>query len=72
MLIMLKVYIFHILTLRMIHTDKILAIRAIKEAAFTWGDVHEKYLSAAVHFVDDFKGWTGFGSAEGEEANLGQ
>jgi hypothetical protein len=56
----------------MIHTDKILAIRAIKEAAFTWGDVHEKYLSAAVHFVDDFKGWTGFGSAEGEEANLGQ
>ncbi|CAG8952191.1 hypothetical protein HYFRA_00000931 [Hymenoscyphus fraxineus] len=44
------------------------ALRAMKEAAFTWGDVHERYLSAAVHFADDFKGWTGFGwmEAEGE------
>lgn len=32
----------------------------MKEAAFTWGDVHELYLSSAVHFADDFKGWTGF------------
>ncbi|EHK99287.1 hypothetical protein GLAREA_08752 [Glarea lozoyensis ATCC 20868] len=47
------------------------AVRAIKEAAFTWGDVHEKYLSAAVYLVDDFKGWTGFGSAEEEQASLG-
>ncbi|KAK2624252.1 hypothetical protein QTJ16_006202 [Diplocarpon rosae] len=38
------------------------ALRAIREAAFTWGDVHEQYLAAAVHFADDFKGWTGFGS----------
>lgn len=40
------------------------ALRAIKEAAFTWGDVHERYLAAAITFADDFKGWTGFGSAE--------
>ncbi|EKD16228.1 uncharacterized protein L3040_009532 [Drepanopeziza brunnea f. sp. 'multigermtubi'] len=40
------------------------ALRAMKEAAFTWGDVHERYLSTAVHFADDFKGWTGFGSTE--------
>ncbi|KAI1496568.1 cell cycle checkpoint protein RAD17 [Biscogniauxia marginata] len=31
------------------------AIRAIKEAARTWGDVHEHYLAAAVRFVDDFQ-----------------
>ncbi|KAG9238277.1 hypothetical protein BJ875DRAFT_451550 [Amylocarpus encephaloides] len=37
------------------------ALRAMKQAAFTWGDVHEHYLAAAVHFADDFKGWTGFG-----------
>jgi len=40
----------------------------MKEAAFTWGDVHERYLSAAVIFADDFKGWTGF-SSMGEEVN---
>ncbi|KAI1752535.1 cell cycle checkpoint protein RAD17 [Xylaria castorea] len=34
------------------------AIRAMKEAARTWGDVHEHYLAAAVRFVDDFHGWT--------------
>ncbi|KAH6670634.1 hypothetical protein B0J14DRAFT_596663 [Halenospora varia] len=43
------------------------ALRAMKQAAFTWGDVHERYLAAAVHFADDFKGWTGFGFAEEEE-----
>lgn len=37
------------------------ALRAIREAAFTWGDVHEVYLGAAVNFADDFRGWTGFG-----------
>jgi hypothetical protein len=34
------------------------AIRAMKEAAKTWGDVHETYLKAAVTFVDNFDGWT--------------
>lgn len=33
------------------------AIRAIREAARTWGDVHERYLRAAVTFVDNFYGW---------------
>ncbi|KAK0656817.1 hypothetical protein B0T16DRAFT_400293 [Cercophora newfieldiana] len=33
------------------------AIRAMKSASQTWGDVHERYLAAAVRFVDDFKGW---------------
>ncbi|KAK4039765.1 hypothetical protein C8A01DRAFT_36215 [Parachaetomium inaequale] len=32
-------------------------IRAMREAARTWGDVHERYLAAAVRFVDDFEGW---------------
>jgi len=36
------------------------ALRAIREIAFTWGDVHERYLAAAVQFADDFRGWTGF------------
>ncbi|KAF7562195.1 hypothetical protein G7046_g1957 [Stylonectria norvegica] len=34
------------------------SIRAMKEAATTWGDVHERYLGAAVTFVDNFQGWT--------------
>ncbi|KAF2968580.1 hypothetical protein GQX73_g4955 [Xylaria multiplex] len=33
------------------------AVRAIKEASRTWGDVHEHYLASAVRFVDDFEGW---------------
>lgn len=36
------------------------ALRAMREAAMTWGDVHEWYLTAAIHFADDFDGWTGF------------
>jgi len=38
----------------------------MKEAALTWGDEHERYLAAAVHFADDFHGWTGFGAADEE------
>lgn len=34
------------------------AVRAMREAARTWGDVHERYLASAVRFVDDFRGWT--------------
>ncbi|KAF3769205.1 hypothetical protein M406DRAFT_327606 [Cryphonectria parasitica EP155] len=34
------------------------AVRAMREAASTWGDVHERYLASAVRFVDDFEGWT--------------
>jgi hypothetical protein len=45
------------------------ALRAIREAAFTWGDVHERYLVTAVKFADDFQGWTGFGSMEDQEVN---
>ncbi|KAI0187317.1 hypothetical protein EV127DRAFT_436746 [Xylaria flabelliformis] len=39
------------------------AARAIKEAARTWGDVHEHYLAAAVRFIDDFHGWAFTGTA---------
>jgi len=46
--------------------NELTALRAIREAAFTWGDVHERYLSSAIHFANDFKGWTGFG-AEADE-----
>jgi hypothetical protein len=48
------------------HANNSSALRALKEAAFTWGDVHDRYLSAAVHFADDFKGWTGFGAMDEE------
>jgi hypothetical protein len=43
-----------------------IALRAMKEAALTWGDVHDRYLAAAVHFADDFHGWTGFGGPSAE------
>ncbi|PNY25665.1 Cell cycle checkpoint protein RAD17 [Tolypocladium capitatum] len=33
------------------------AIRAMKEAAETWGDANEGYLRAAVTLVDNFEGW---------------
>lgn len=36
------------------------AIRALKEAARTWGDPEEFYLKAAVKFADEFDGWGGF------------
>lgn len=39
-------------------TDIYLAIRAMKEASRTWGDVHNQYLNAALTFVDNFRGWT--------------
>jgi hypothetical protein len=29
----------------------------MREAARTWGDVHNRYLAAAVKFVDGFEGW---------------
>lgn len=45
--------------LNVANTFVIIALRAMREAAFTWGDTHEYYLSAAVHFADDFYGWTG-------------
>ncbi|KAI0021320.1 hypothetical protein F4780DRAFT_739015 [Xylariomycetidae sp. FL0641] len=32
-------------------------LRAMHEMARTWGDVHERYLAAAVRFADDFEGW---------------
>jgi len=35
-------------------------IRAMKEAAKTWGDPDEFYLKAAVKFIDEFRGWGGF------------
>ena len=43
------------------------AIRAMKEAAATWGDSDRKYLSAAVGFADGFHGWSGFGSRTSTE-----
>ena len=36
----------------------IIACRTLKECSRTWGDVHERYLAAAVTFVDNFNGWT--------------
>jgi hypothetical protein len=47
-----------------VFTNSFTALRAMREAAFTWGDEHERYLAAAVHFADDFHGWIGFGSTD--------
>lgn len=38
------------------------ALRAMKEAAQTWGDEGAFYLKAAVKFGEEFSGWEGFGS----------
>lgn len=38
------------------------ALRAMKEAAKTWGDKDDYYLKAAVKFAAEFDGWGGFGS----------
>ena len=37
------------------------ALRAMKEAAGTWGDKDQFYLKAATRFGDEFNGWGGFG-----------
>ncbi|KAL4897617.1 hypothetical protein BDV59DRAFT_168100 [Aspergillus ambiguus] len=36
------------------------AIRALREAAATWGDPDSFYLKAAVKFAEEFNGWGGF------------
>ena len=35
-------------------------IRALKEAANTWGDENQFYLKSAAKFADEFEGWGGF------------
>lgn len=42
-------------------------VRAMREAAMTWGDVHDYYLTAAIKFADEFEGWTGFGKSDSEQ-----
>lgn len=42
------------------------ALRAMKEAAKTWGDETKFYLKAAVKFADGFYGWGGFGPFDEE------
>ena len=37
------------------------ALRALKEAALTWGDPEASYIKSAMKFVDQFQGWSGFG-----------
>ncbi|KAI9740364.1 MAG: hypothetical protein M1834_004943 [Cirrosporium novae-zelandiae] len=43
------------------------AVRAMKEAAKTWGDDDRFYLKAAVKFSVEFDGWGGFGANDIEE-----
>ena len=40
------------------------AVRAMQEAANTWGDQDAFYLKAAVKFASEFDGWGGFGESE--------
>lgn len=42
------------------------ALRALKEAAKTWGDEEKFYLKAAVRLADNFDHWGGFGSQSQE------
>lgn len=44
--------------LRLDVCSQFVVIRALQVAARTYGDVHERYLAAAVRFADDFHGWT--------------
>jgi len=41
-------------------------LRAMKEAAQTWGDKEEYYIKAAVRFGEEFSGWGGFGPLDAE------
>ncbi|OJD36921.1 mgs207 protein [Diplodia corticola] len=45
------------------------ALRAMKNAADTWGDPDQFFLKAAVRFATDFDGWGGFGRAEVERTD---
>ena len=46
------------------------ALRALKEAAKTWGDDSEFFLKAAVKFADEFDDWGGFGKLSMEDTRL--
>ena len=46
------------------------ALRAMKEAAQTWGDKDEFYLKAAVKFGGEFDGWGGFGLTSGGDSEV--
>ena len=41
-------------------------LRAMKEAAQTWGDKEEYFVKAAVRFGEEFDGWGGFGPLDAE------
>lgn len=41
-------------------------LRAMKEAASTWGDADGCLLSSAVRFADEFSGWHGFGRSRAD------
>lgn len=47
------------------------ALRALKEAAKTWGDDEKFYLKAAVRLADNFVHWGGFG-LRSEDESLGR
>jgi len=44
------------------------AMRAMQEAARTWGDPEQFFLKGAVRFADEFGGWGGFGTSSDPEA----
>ena len=46
---------------RAMDTHYVKGLRAMKEAADTWGDGEHFYLKAACKFRDEFNGWGGFG-----------
>lgn len=45
-------------------------LRAIKEAARTWGDEDMYYLKAGVKFGEGFSGWGGFGPLDIERTSV--
>lgn len=42
------------------------ALRSMREASKTWGDVNAFYLKAAVKMAEEFDGWGGFGPRDAE------
>ncbi len=45
-------------------------LRAMKEAAQTWGDKDDFYLKAAVKLAEEFAGWGGFGALSSDQVEI--
>ena len=51
-------------------SNTFLGIRALKEAAETWGDESDFFLKAAVRFATEFTSWGGFSALTVEDERV--